>query len=360
MIDTNKSSQNKKTKRKRLPKDFERLLEKRDIAALKAVFDVCDANARGGYAKGTALMLRHCPEDFARWLVAQGADLAAIDDFGNTALHAQARNPGGCVEALIELGADVNAATAWSGAPLHAAVDAKRADHVATLLAHGANVNATNREGLTPLEFGLQRASNIDLKSMAKIARTLLGAGANKSAASRRFVEKLGETFEFHRASFNKDELPEASNALDALYDMFDVVPVPPRHLHDGKAPIRVNAVTWQTQYEELWKLLVPSQGAAATVQGEVIRITGRIGDEFRRNGGVNWDRDYERMARVLCEHFRSGIPLPAVQLDECDAAVRSVHKGRDGDIDKLAESAVAWVLLNPKLIELTKPAYSR
>jgi hypothetical protein len=353
-------SKKRRAKSKRLPKDFEQLLETGDLAMLKAVFDTCDVNARGGYAKGTALMLRHCSGELARWLVAQGADLAAVDDYGNTALHAQARNRDGCVGVLIELGADVNAGTASSGSPLHAAVDAKNAIHVATLLAHGADVNARNRESLTPLEYGLQRSNNIHLEPMAKVARMLLDAGAIKSDACQRFVRRLGETFEFHRAGFNKDSLEGAGNGLAALYELFDVVPVPQRQIHDGEALITVDATTWQEQFEELWKLLVPSAGAAATVQGEVIRIAGRIGHEILDNGGVNWDADFGVMARALCEHLRTGTALPAGKQEECDAAVRSLIQHRDGDVNRLAEFAVAWVLVNPKPVALAKPRYSR
>jgi hypothetical protein len=361
MTDTDsRSSRKKGAQRKRLPKDFEQLLEKGDLPALKAVFDTCDINARGGYAQGTALMLSPCPEEFARWLVAQGADLAAVDSYGNTALHAQARNRDGCVGVLIELGADVNAGTASGSAPLHAAVDAKNAAHVATLLAHGADVNARNLQHLTPLEYGLVRARNIDLASMATIARMLLDAGAIKSTESQSFVRKLGETFEFHRHDFSKDSLEAADHGLAMLYELFDVVSVPRRQMHDGKAPITVAATAWQGQYEELWSRLVPSRGPAATVQGEVIRIAGRIGHEIRGNGGVNWDRDFEMMARALCEHLRTGTPLSADELQKCEAVVRSVIKNQHGDVDRLAESAVAWVLNNREPVELTTPPYSR
>src|SRR5664279_2542604 len=81
-----------KATRKTLPKDFESLLEKGTMAELKAVFDVCEIDARGGYSKQTALAYDKCPDDLARWLVAQGADLSATDTWGNTPLHQRARS----------------------------------------------------------------------------------------------------------------------------------------------------------------------------------------------------------------------------------------------------------------------------
>ena len=68
-----------KSKKKQLPKDFEALLDQGDLAALKAVFDSCDVDAHGGYSKRTALAFDACPDALARWLVEQGADLAAPD-----------------------------------------------------------------------------------------------------------------------------------------------------------------------------------------------------------------------------------------------------------------------------------------
>jgi hypothetical protein len=101
-------------------------------------------------------------------------------------------------------------------------------------------------------------------------------------------VQRIGTNFEFHRAGFAADKVDATSEALDKLYALFDVPPVPRRTLHDGKSPITANAVRWEERYQELWKLLVPSSGAAATAQGEVIRISGRISDELERNGGAN------------------------------------------------------------------------
>jgi hypothetical protein len=43
-----------KGKKKTLPRDFEALLEKGNLEQLKAVFDDCELDARGGYARQTA------------------------------------------------------------------------------------------------------------------------------------------------------------------------------------------------------------------------------------------------------------------------------------------------------------------
>ena len=69
------------------------------------------------------------------------------------------------------------------------------------------------------------------------------------------------------------------------------------------------------------WSFLIPSSGAAKTVQGEVIRIPGRVRDELDRNGGVNWDRDYRKMLQALPQYLSLGIPLSDQELAETKRA---------------------------------------
>jgi hypothetical protein len=349
-----------KAKRKTLPKDFEQLLETGDLARLHAVFESCDVDARGGYSKQTALAFDRCPDDLARWLVSRGAQLAAVDTWGSTPLHSRARSWRSSIAMLLELGADVHAGSLRAGTPLHSAAGGKHAEHARQLLARGARVDARDAEGVTPLEVALSSCTNAELHRMPSFVRVLLEAGATRTPAMREFVKRLGKTFELHREGFNAEGVEEASAALDFLYATFEVTPVPRRRVHDGTAPIVVQARTWQEQHAELWELLVPSSGPARTVQGEIIRISGRISDEWERNGGINWDRDYEGMARALAGHLRRGTPLGAAEIAEVDALVRGLAQ-RDGEgNDRLAVLAVAWVLQNPQPMALEKPDYRR
>jgi hypothetical protein len=194
---------------------------------------------------------------------------------------------------------------------------------------------------------------------MVMLARVLLDAGAEKTHPMKGFVEEIGKRFEFHRSAINPEFVDALSSALKELYDIFEVPPVPRRQIHDGKSPVAVKAKTWQTQHQELWTLLVPSQGPAATVQGEVIRISGRIADELERNGGVNWDADYKKMSDAFLEHVQGGKPLSPPDLAEAVAIVAAV-KRRTGDTARMAQLAVKWVMQNPDPINLNPPSYQR
>lgn len=340
------------SKRKTLPKDFEALLAAGDDAATQAALEACEPDARGGPGDRTALAFK-CSDALTRWLVARGASVDAVDKWGNTPLMSRITY-GGELEVLIALGASLTHTAGSLGTPLHVAAAGQREAAVRTLIAAGAAVDAPNRAGKTPLELALERAHNATLPALVCVADALLEAGATRRPSMQAAVQRIGETFEFHRASFNAALLPEASAALDALYARFDVAPVPRRVMHDGTSRITVPAGTWQAQHAALWDALVPSRGSAATVQGEVVRLAGRIAGEIHRNGGANWDERFRAMGRALLAHVQSGTALLASDVAEMRAALRG--QPNDAQAEELMRLAVRWVQWNPDPVPLPPP----
>lgn len=347
-----------KAKKKQLPKDFEKLLECRSLEEMKVLLENYDVNARGG-SKQTALAFSECPDELSRWLAERGADLNAVDRFGNTPLHSRSTQWKGRIEVLLELGADVNHGENLRGTPLHSAAGYHRSAKAGLLVQHGAHVDALNSERQTPLAYALQRCCNADIEEMALLAELLLRAGARKTPKMKEYVARIGADFEFHRAGFNRDRVDTTSAALDKLYVMFEVPPAPRRVMHDGKSPIVVRRGRSEDQHQELWEMLVPSSGYAATVQGEVVRIAGRISDELERNGGGNWDLAYRQMADSFVFHVASGTPLAEDLLTEARELIAEV-KHRKGEPRRLCELAVTWVALNPTPMKLPRPEYNR
>ena len=346
-------------KRTTLPKDFEELLAKGDIASLKAVFDKCEWDARGDYSKQTALAFDSCPRELAIWLVQQGADLQATDNYGYTPLHTRARSIHGNIKDLLDLGANVHDATPSIGTPLHAAADTHNVQNTVLLLEYGASVDAVNKSGLTPLEQALLTCNGIDIVNTVALGKLHLKAGARISPAMGHFVTEIGKRFEFHRAGFNQELVGEVARSLDELYQVFGVAAVPKHVQYDGRSPIHANATTWEAQHQELWELLVPSSGAATTVQGEVVRISGRIAHELDGNGGGNWDSEFKKMADAFLIFVQQGHALPAARLSEAMEVVAEVKRKR-GDPSLLCALAVKWVLGNPQPIPLTAVDYKR
>ena len=340
--------------RKTLPKDFRDLVETNNFAALTKALEACEVDARtADFAKRTALHHK-CSAKLTRWLVERGADINAEDTWGNAPLHERITYRGD-IDVLLELGADIEHQSRSIGRPLHNAADGGTRIEAATkLLDAGAKVDGLNKDGKTPLESALARASNIDVISLVKMSRLLLDRGAKIRPGMAKSITRIGEELEFHRANFK----PAYGKALEELYEIFDVTPVPRRVMHDG-GRITVTGTTWQAQHEELWNKLIPSSGAAATVQGEVVRIAGRIGDELRRNGGGNWDKNYRAMANAYLAHVASGKALSSADRQVAAAVVKALP-GLDSEIGELARLGVKWVLANPDPVPLAKPSYRR
>lgn len=351
-------------KRVTLPKDFNELLTDGNIDQLKAVYNKCELTAHDGrYSLRTALHMGGVPDELVIWLVEQGLDINIPDYYGATPLYRQAILGRDTVKLLLELGADIGKPNTYGETPLHVAAEFFHPKTVKLLIDKGADVNAKNDMGRTPLASVLMVCRGIYIAQTAEIASMLLDAGAKKTSAMKEKVENIGKDFEFHRESIHPDYIEAADQGLEKLYALFDVKPVAKRIIHDGSAPILVKEGTWEEQYEELWSFLIPSSGTAKTVQGEVIRIPGRVRDELDRNGGVNWDRDYRKMLQALPQYLSLGIPLSEQELAETKELIAQVH-GKDFDdeprLDRLCQLAIAWIKQNPEPLLLEKTSYKR
>ena len=351
-------------KRVTLPKEFKDLMDEGNIEALKAVYDRCELTAHDGrFSLCTPLHMGGVPDELVIWLVEQGLDINTPDYYGATPLYRQAILGRDTVKLLLELGADIGKPNTYGESPLHVAAEFFHPKTVKLLIDKGADVNAKNDMGRTPLASVLMVCRGIYIAQTAEIATMLLDAGAKKTPAMKEKVENIGKDFEFHREGINPDYLEAADQGLEKLYALFDVKPVAKRITHDGSAPILVKEGIWEEQYEELWSFLIPSSGAAKTVQGEVIRIPGRVRDELDRNGGANWDRDYRKMLQALPQYLSLGIPLSDQELEETKELIAQVH-GKDFDdeprLDRLCQLAIAWIKQNPEPLLLEKTSYKR
>ena len=351
-------------KRVTLPKEFNELLTDGNIDQLKAVYNKCELTAHNGrYSLSTALHFGGVPDELVIWLIEQGLDINIPDYYGATPLYRQAILGRDTVKLLLELGADIEKPNNYGDTPLHMAAEFFHPKTVKFLIDKGANVNVENDMGRTPLASVLMVCRGIYIAQTAEIASMLLDAGAKKTSKMKERVEQIGKDFEFHRESIHPDYIEAADKGLTKLYELFDVKPVAKRITHGGVSPILVKEGSWEEQYEELWSFLIPSSGAAKTVQGEVIRIPGRVRDELDRNGGVNWDRDYRKMLQAMPQYLSLGIPLSDQELAETKELIAQVH-GKDFDdeprLDRLCQLALAWIKQNPNPIDLKEPSYNR
>ena len=262
---------------------------------------------------------------------------------------------------LVTQGQRVDAKSA-RGTALHVAVRMGNLRMVDWLIASSANVSVRSA-GETPLDAMLAEASNVDLERIVPMLRALLAAGARVSPAAKRSAQRAYAGMDYHRDGMAPAFRRRCEAAARAICEVVGVEPPPPRSMHDGKSPIAVAKASLAKQFAGLWRSLVPSRGTAATLQGEVVRIAGRINDELSRNGGVNWDADYQEMARAFARHVQGGEALAGGQLAAVEALTASLSKRKrppEDDARLLRAAAVAWVARNPRPVKLGKVRYRR
>lgn len=345
-------------KRTTLPSGLYTIIENQDLNAFKAIFDKCDINAyERGYSKTPALLFYSLPIEFAEWLLDNGANIHITDTYGDTALHRHNNNIA-LLKLLLRHGADISAQNNKDNTPLHCAEGNTVA--VQFFLENGANPLTTNHLGLTPLQYMLSRCNNIDITEMANIAELLLNAGDTVNEFCQEKVKEIGKNFEFHRANFNPEYLDETQAGLNKLYHLFNVTPITKRIMHDGISPIIAQGETLNEQFEYLWQFLIPSQGKADTVQGELIRIVGKIQDEIYRNGSGNWNKNHKQMLSSFVQYLSLG-NIEQHYIENAEHAKKALYNGDDDDqaMDHLIEIAVLWVQQNSNPIPLEKVDYS-
>lgn len=354
-------------KRKTLVRDFDEIIKQGDIESLKKVFNKCQVNAYDTFTENNALSYDYLSQEFVKWLVENGTDVNYVGRWKKTPLHYQAQYSYSPIQLFIDLGADLEAKDYRGSTPLHYAAESFKFDNVKVLVEAGSDVHAKNKDSLTPLETMLQQTGGIDIAQVYMIAEYLLQNGARMTKRMQDFVTKIGTDYELYRCDPREyDEetrvlMQKNDQALQKLYKLFHVTPIAKRQIYDGHSPITIQSQTWQKQHQELWELLVPGSGSATTVQGEVIRISGKVSYEILDNGGVNWDLEYCKLGRALLQYFHMGKPLDDCLYSEVEQVLSKLPNGVDEkQVARLSEVSVLWVLANPQPLALKQPDYKR
>ena len=121
----------------------------------------------------------------------------------------------------------------------------------------------------------------------------------------------------------------------------------------------KAKSYNWKEEHSRLWDSLVPKDGQAETLQGELIRIAGKLTDQAFRNGNMNWDADHERMWRFVGSHLDDAGPFPdkerALIRQKIEEIIRD-HESPDVSGDGccyyvISEKVVDWCMAHPSPI---------
>ena len=360
--------------RKTLPADIEQIIASGDVEAVVQAVARCEI---GAYLRGSAYepRLMHFPasEEITDFLLARGEDVNSRDRYQRTPIHARVQSR--CLDQiplLIARGGDINARDTSDQTALFGVVERFPVADVSRMIVWGADplVVADSRVygKATLVESVVAWHNFLDAPRALAVIRLLLSVGApvgERVPTALRSMDRMRCTFITHGLPdhLSQSRVDEASAALSELCALFGVeqreakpAPVVGERLElDPSVPAL-------RQYGELWDLLVPDSGQCQTLQGDVIRIVGRVGHEVYDNGVINWDRSFGKLLDQYLRVVASGVSLSPDSRSRAEAAVASL-KGRSMShqaVDDITELAVEWVRLNPVLVEMDLPDVDR
>lgn len=350
-------------KKKKLPKDFDLLIDRHDMDAFAAFFTKYEITATNtGKSTANAFSYKNLTAEQVRFLLNNGLNPNMDCGYGYPAVAHQAANKE-ILGVLVENGADVNlAVVSYNGNALARACTIHNVQAVRNLLEVNASVNITcdiDRKAL--IDGVLAHCDNIFIPDALEICEMLLQAGAKPSEKTGEYVREIGKRFEFFRNNINPEMLYRLEEALTKLYQLFHVTPVERRVMNSLTEEIQVKPGSWQNQFEELRQKLVPGHGKAETLQGEMIRILGKVTYEILDNGGMNWDDEYRKMVRALPRYYGQNEKLDQALSEEAGRIAGSINEGSGKtELYRLAELTVKWVVANCMPKKLGETDYNR
>ena len=238
-------------------------------------------------------------EEITDFLLARGEDINSRDRYERTPIHARVRSR--CLDQiplLVARGGDINARDTSDQTALFGVVERFPVADVSRMIAWGADpmVVADSRVygKATLVESVVSWHNFLDTPRALAVIRLLLSVGApvgERVPTALRSMDRMRCTFITHGLPdhLSQSRVDEASAALSELCALFGV-----EQREAQRAPVVGEALNFDAgatptqMFSRLWDQLVPDSGQCKTLQGEVIRIAGRVGHEVFDNGGIN------------------------------------------------------------------------
>jgi len=106
----------------------------------------------------------------------------------------------------------------------------------------------------------------------------------------------------------------------------------------------------WKKEQARLWKTLVPASGPAETLQGELIRLSGKLTDQAYRNGNANWDEYYPTSWRFIGEKISNDAIFSQQEKKQIKDSIEEII--RDFDHPDLSGADSAYYLITQRVVD--------
>lgn len=344
-------------KRKTIPDtyDIEEIVCTGDIEKLEELFNKCEKTAFQ-----QMLYYKEISKETLEWLLDKGIDINETDQYSSNPPLLEQAIQGGNIMMFIEHGADKDITGRMGKNMLHLASRYLQPQSVKTALALGIDMYTTT-VGDTALYLAVQYCSDTGFPKLEKIVRLFLENGYTVNEQERNALIRNAKKYEFEKDSYTyssyTEHIDEIETALDNLYKLMDIKPVPRITKHDGVSPISIPTGTVEEQFEILYNTLTPSHGKAKSMQGEAIRIVGCI------NSGISYGRENlnaneKLMLKSLMEFLSNGNAVSEENL-EAVKRIRLSKINQDKLID-LAGIVILWIEQNPNPFPLPETPYKK
>lgn len=106
----------------------------------------------------------------------------------------------------------------------------------------------------------------------------------------------------------------------------------------------------WKKEHGRLWDALVPDSGQADTLQGELVRMVGKLVDQAYRNGNGNWDEAHEKMWRFIATTISKDSTFDLEEQSLIKDKVEDII--RDKACPDLSGNGSTYYIINEKVID--------
>ena len=119
----------------------------------------------------------------------------------------------------------------------------------------------------------------------------------------------------------------------------------------------------WKKEQSRLWRELVPPNGQADTLQGELVRIAGKLSDQAFRNGNMNWDDVHEQLWRFVGEKIGKDPIFTISEQSLIHESIETIIRDQecpnlsipDSPYYYITEKVVDWCMAYPEPIQHIK-----